>query len=47
MLMTDYYSNYPELIELSETTSNKVISEIKAIFSRYGIPQTLVSDNGP
>ena len=31
----------------SSTTSTSIISVLKSIFSRYGIPIVFVSDNGP
>ena len=36
-----------EVIQLTATTSSSVISSIKSIFSRHGIPRTMVSDNAP
>ena len=45
--MVDYYSRFPEVIKLSSTTSPAVISSLKSLFSRYGIPEILRSDNGP
>ena len=47
LLIVDYFSRYPEVIKLSSTTSSSVIKVLKSIFSRHGIPETLVSDNGP
>lgn len=47
MLVIDYYSNYPKTYLLLSTTSRAVISQLKEIFSRQGIPLTVVSDNGP
>lgn len=47
IVVTDYYSRYPEVLKLRDTTSKGVIDAIKAIFSRHGIPEILVSDNGP
>jgi hypothetical protein len=43
----DYFSRFPEVITLTETSSSKVISSLKSMFSRYGVPETLLSDNGP
>jgi len=46
-LVINYYSNYPKTYTLPSTTSRAFISQLKAIFSRQGIPLTLVSDDGP
>ena len=45
--MVDYFSRWPEVRKLSSTTSKGVIEAFKSIFSGQGIPQTLISDNGP
>jgi len=37
----------PELVKLTSTTSAAVITALKAIFSRHGIPDLIHSDNGP
>ncbi len=47
LIMVDYFSRYPEVIRLSTTTSGAVITSLKAVFSRHGIPEVLRTDNGP
>ena len=47
LLVADYLSRYPELIKLTSTTSSSIISSLRTIFSRHGIPETMRSDNGP
>ena len=47
LLLVDYFSHYPEVIRLTFTTSASVIFAMKSVFSRHGIPNTIVSDNGP
>jgi transposase InsO family protein len=47
LLTTDYFSWYPKVIKLMTTTSASIIGALKSIFSRYGIPEEVVSDNGP
>ena len=47
ILFVDYYSRYPEVIKLNSTTSTSVINSMKSVFSRHGIPRTVISDNGP
>ncbi|PFX17897.1 Retrovirus-related Pol polyprotein from transposon 17.6 [Stylophora pistillata] len=43
----DYYSKYPIVRKLSSTTSSAVINHLKSIFAENGVPETLISDNGP
>ena len=47
LVTMDYFSRYPEVINLTTTTSAAVITALKSIFSRYGIPEVVRSDNGP
>lgn len=47
LVCIDYYSKYIELALMHRTTAQYVIKELKSIFSRHGIPLTLISDNGP
>ncbi|XP_055633470.1 uncharacterized protein LOC129773838 [Toxorhynchites rutilus septentrionalis] len=45
--VVDYYSRYIEVCEMQETTAKHTIEELSKIFSRFGIPVTIRSDNGP
>ena len=47
LFVVDYYSRFIEIAKLSSTTSRGVINHLKSIFTRHGIPQIVVSDNGP
>lgn len=47
VLVIDYYSNYPEVAQLTNTSAQSVIIHMKSFFARHGIPQCVVSDNGP
>ncbi|KAL9979611.1 hypothetical protein ACROYT_G017294 [Oculina patagonica] len=47
LVVSDYYSNFIEVARLSNLTSRAIITELKAIFARFGVPDTLVTDNGP
>ena len=47
IVVTDYFSNYPEVGILQSTSSKAVISYLKTVFARHGIPCELFSDNGP
>ena len=47
LITTDYYSRFFELDEMTTTTTAAVVRKLKAHFARHGIPETLISDNGP
>lgn len=47
MVTVDYYSNFWEVDYLPDTKSSTVIHKLKAHFARQGIPDVLISDNGP
>ena len=42
-----YLSNFWEVDRLHSTTARSVTAKLKHHFSRYGIPDTIISDNGP
>jgi len=44
--VVDYFSDFVEVAELEDITSRAVIQARKEQFSRHGIPDTVVSDNG-
>lgn len=46
-IVVDYYSRYFEVEKITSLTSNRVIQKLKPMFARFGIPQTLISNNGP
>ena len=47
VLVVDYFSRYIEIARLNRPTTTEVVTHLKSIFARHGIPETLVSDNGP
>lgn len=47
LVVIDYYSNVPEMALLTNMSSACVITHAKSVFARHGIPNTVVSDNGP
>ena len=47
LLLVDYTSRYPIICKLTSMTAQHVIGHLKVIFSEYGWPDTIVSDNGP
>ena len=46
IVLVDYYSDFIEVSELPDTTSSSVIQFFKEQFSRHGIPDCLMTDNG-
>ena len=48
LLVSDSYSKWLEVINMkSNTKSANLIRQLRSLFSRYGLPKILVSDNGP
>ncbi|XP_046340645.1 protein NYNRIN-like [Haliotis rufescens] len=47
LLTIDYFSGFWEVDYLPKTTSLAVIKTLKIHFSRYGIPNQLISESGP
>jgi transposase InsO family protein len=46
LLIADYYSRFPVLRSVSNLGANLLVSTLKTIFSEYGMPEELVSDQG-
>ena len=47
LIVVDAHSKWPEVAIMKSTSSDRTIEELRSIFSRMGLPQQLVSDNGP
>ena len=47
MVVVCYYSRFIELVHLPSTTSKAVISRLKNMFARHGIPFVVRTDGGP
>jgi len=47
LVLIDFYSKWIELIALKNKSSSEIINAWLQIFSRFGIPKTVVSDNVP
>ena len=45
--MVDFFSRFLEIVKLSSTSSQIVVSQLKVIMSRMGGCDTLVTDGGP
>lgn len=47
LVVVDAYSKWPEVLRMSTTTGTSTINALRFLFSAYGLPEQLVSDNGP
>ena len=47
LVVVDAHSKWPEVIPVSSTTTSKTIEVLRDLFARFGIPEQIVSDNGP
>ncbi|KAK3748633.1 hypothetical protein RRG08_053013 [Elysia crispata] len=47
LLLVDYHSRWPEIRLLEHLTSAAIIVRLKSIFATHGIPEVVMSDNGP
>ena len=47
IIAVDTYLKWPEAVVMTTTTSEKTIEVLRAMFAQHGLPEQLVSDNGP
>ena len=47
LLVCDTHFKWPKIIEMKNTTANKTIEELCKLFASYGLPEQIVTDNGP
>ncbi|KAJ0022363.1 hypothetical protein NQD34_009853 [Periophthalmus magnuspinnatus] len=47
LIAVDAHSKWPEVAIMKSTTSEKTVEELGEMFSRFGAPVQLISDNGP
>ena len=46
LIFVDYYSRFIEIASMGNITSETTINRLKNIFARYGVPASLMTDNG-
>ena len=46
LVMADASTKWPEIFLMDTTTSARTIEKLRTVFARFGIPKTVVSDNG-
>lgn len=47
LLIVDYMSKFPEVMNIKGKTATTVIEKMKAVYARHGIPKELVCDHVP
>ena len=47
LLLIDTFVKWPEIHEMKPTTTEATISKLKHIFTAQGLPEQIISDNGP
>ena len=47
LVVVDAYSKFPEVVKMSTTSAKATVTTLRDIFSRHGLPEIIVSDNGP
>ena len=47
LVLMDYFSKWIELIHMPDTTAARMIGKMKLVFASHGVPEEIVSDNGP
>ena len=46
-ILIDAYSKWPEVYVMTETTSKATIQQLRKIFAVQGLPEQIITDNGP
>ena len=47
LVVCDYYSNFIEVESITQANTSGICKVLKTLFARYGVPDSLMSDNGP
>ena len=47
IVLTDYYSKWPEALATSSTNTKVIIDFLRSKFATWGLPISITSDNGP
>ena len=47
LIIIDAFSKWIEVFPMTTVTSSATISKLKVLFAQFGLPDTIVSDNGP
>lgn len=47
LVIADAHSKWLEVIPMTTATAQTTIQQLRAVFARFGIPESIVTDNGP
>ena len=47
LVIVDAYSKFLEIFPMTKTDTSKTIEKLRHLFSTFGLPEHIVSDNGP
>jgi len=47
LIVVDAYSEWPEVIPMHTTTSERTMVALRTLFTTHGLPEQMVTDNGP
>jgi len=47
LIILDAHSKWPEVIQMTSTSAEQTVMALQQLFTNYGLPQQIVSDNGP
>ena len=47
LLLVDAHSKWPEIHKMSSTMADHTIAVLRSVFAAFGLPEQVVSDNGP
>lgn len=47
MVIVDAHSKWLEVVPMKTNTTEKTLDVLRRMFARYGLPEQLVTDNGP
>ena len=47
MMVIHAHSKWPKIFMMGNTTADKTVNTLRSLFARLGLPDQIVSDNGP
>ena len=47
LILIDSYLRWPEVVPMRATTASQTTKELRLIFARFGLPEQILTENGP